>query len=253
MVNIIQKFIAKRANTRPGISQPVKGIIVHYTANNGGTALNHYNYFNNGANGVYASAHYFVDDSMIVQIIPDTEIAYHANETGFSKVAKFQGLRSPNGYQGNANSATIGIELCLDKSGRITENTKKQAQLLISVLLAKYSLTVADVYRHYDITGKICPAPMIDNGIWTAFKSGIGPKAQDKIVSAKRNYIGFATVKADYINLRKDGPNGEVLRRLNKGSKWKLYKITPDGYLDLGGGFASNKQNAYFDVELLWN
>ena len=253
MVNIIQKFIVKRNNTRPGIGQTVKGIVVHYTANNGGTALNHFNYFNNGANGVYASAHYFVDDSMIVQLIPDKEIAYHANEIGRSKVAKFQGLKSPNGYQGNANSATIGIELCLDKNGRITENTKRQAQLLISDLLAKYNLTVADVYRHYDITGKICPAPMIDNGIWNAFKAGIGPRAQSKVDTVKRNYIGLATVKAEYINLRKDGPNGEVLRRLTKGSKWKLYKITPDGYLDLGGGFASNKMNAYFDIELLWN
>ena len=65
----------------------MKYIVVHDTGNprKGAGALNHYHYFNGGYRG--ASAHYFVDDSMIVQLIPDNEIAYHANETGRSKIA----------------------------------------------------------------------------------------------------------------------------------------------------------------------
>ncbi|HAU2760794.1 TPA: N-acetylmuramoyl-L-alanine amidase, partial [Salmonella enterica] len=75
------EYIRINKFSRPGIKNSgIKGLIMHYTANNGGTARNHKSYFNN-LNGVYASAHLFVDDEEAICIIPFDEVAYHANDT----------------------------------------------------------------------------------------------------------------------------------------------------------------------------
>ena len=69
------KYININTYSRPGNKlTKVKKIIVHYTANNGATANNHYNYFNN-LKGRYASAHIFVDKKEALCIIPLDEIA----------------------------------------------------------------------------------------------------------------------------------------------------------------------------------
>lgn len=252
---ITQKLISVRSNTRPGWKQAsIKGLVVHYTANNGGTALNHYNYFNNGANGVYASAHYFIDKTSIIQLVPDMEVAFHANETGYSKVAAFRGASS-NGYVGHANCCTIGLEMCLEKDGSIHPETIKKTQWLIGHLQAKYKVPDNLVVRHYDITGKLCPKHFIDETKWIIFKSKKGQAPQTNTQSTLplgRTHIGVAKVKVDYINLRDKDVDGKVLRQLPKGTSWKVYRILPNGWLDLGGGFASNVGNTYFNVDILW-
>jgi hypothetical protein len=67
-----------------------KGIVLHETANPGGSAQMHYQYFNNADR--QASAHAFVDWKEIVQLVPWNERAWHAGRT--------------------ANSSYLGIELC---------------------------------------------------------------------------------------------------------------------------------------------
>ena len=48
MVAWKDKFINVNKYSRSGKKLTgVKKLVVHYTANNGGTAMNHYNYFNN--------------------------------------------------------------------------------------------------------------------------------------------------------------------------------------------------------------
>ncbi|MGF2119254.1 N-acetylmuramoyl-L-alanine amidase, partial [Enterococcus casseliflavus] len=74
------EYININKYSRPGIrNNGIDGIVMHYTANNGGTARNHKNYFNN-LKGIYASAQLFVDDIEALCIIPLNEVAYHANE-----------------------------------------------------------------------------------------------------------------------------------------------------------------------------
>ena len=73
-----------------GVFSGPKGIVLHETANPGGTAQNHYVYFNNADR--QASAHAFVDWTEIVQLVPWNERAWHAGRT--------------------ANGSYLGIELC---------------------------------------------------------------------------------------------------------------------------------------------
>ncbi len=148
-------------NYKAGRTSTIKYIVVHYTANNGDTAENNANYFAN--NEVEASAHYFVDENEVYQSVAETDTAWHCGATTY-KHAECR----------NANS--LGVELCSrkDSSGNyyFKDETVANAIELIKDLMTKHSIGVANVVRHYDVTGKNCPAPFVTNeGAWEAFKA----------------------------------------------------------------------------------
>lgn len=79
----------------------VRFIVSHDTGNPGSTAYGNRNYFDTQQPS--ASAHTFIDDKYILEIIPLNEKAYHvrSNITGDNKR-----------YGVNSNDAAIGVELC---------------------------------------------------------------------------------------------------------------------------------------------
>lgn len=70
IINFLFKPIRFNYSSRHG--SIVKYIVIHYTGNynKGADALAHFRYFNGGNRN--ASAHYFVDDKNIVQIVGDS-------------------------------------------------------------------------------------------------------------------------------------------------------------------------------------
>lgn len=154
------EYIGINKYSRPGIkNNGIKGLIMHYTANNGGTARNHKSYFNN-LSGSYASAQLFVDDTEALCIIPLDEVAYHAND--IQKYVNGQPYYPLRGIIGNANYSTIGLEMCLDANGNITEATFQNSVKAAKELIKMYPQITADrIWRHYDVTGKNCPAPWV--------------------------------------------------------------------------------------------
>ena len=65
--------------------------------------------------------------------------------------------------------------MCSEKDERgqyyINEQTQNTAIKLINVLMAKYSIPIENVIRHYDVTGKMCPESFIRNQVqWLDFK-----------------------------------------------------------------------------------
>ncbi|WP_302372870.1 peptidoglycan recognition protein family protein [Enterococcus asini] len=157
---IKHEYIGINKYSRPGIkNNGIKGLIMHYTANNGGTARNHKSYFNN-LSGNYASAQLFVDDMEALCIIPLDEVAYHAND--IQKYVNGQPYYPLRGIIGNANYSTIGLEMCLDANGNITEATFQNSVKAAKELIKMYPQITADrIWRHYDVTGKNCPAPWV--------------------------------------------------------------------------------------------
>lgn len=161
------------ANYRIGRTSAIKYIVVHYTAGNGDTAKGNANYF--AKNEVEASAHYFVDENEIYQSVADTDTAYHCG----AKVYKHDSCRNPN---------SLGVEMCSrkDSSGNyyFKDGTVSNAIELIKSLMKKYSIPIANVIRHYDVTGKNCPAPFVkDESAWEKFKS----RLEEDTVSGKDN------------------------------------------------------------------
>ncbi|HFK0521156.1 TPA: N-acetylmuramoyl-L-alanine amidase, partial [Listeria monocytogenes] len=108
-------------------------------------------------------------------IIPLNEVAYHANE----RSCKLTALQASTSYYrgGNANLTSIGIEMCLDKNGNITAATFNRSVDVAAELCKTYDLTASDIIRHYDVTGKNCPAPWVAKpSELTRFRNAVNAK-----------------------------------------------------------------------------
>lgn len=150
---------ANGANFARGRTQPIEFLVIHYTANNGDTVQNNLDYF--AGNAVGASAHYFVDENGYGQSVKDGDTAWHCGASSY---------RHPTCR--NANS--IGIELCSRKDSKgnyyFMDQTVYNAAALARQLMQTYGIDRSHVLRHYDVTGKRCPAPMVDNPtLWENF------------------------------------------------------------------------------------
>lgn len=157
----IKELLAHVSNYSKGRHTAIKYLVLHYTANNGDTALSNCKYFSSVNRN--ASAHYFVDEKGIYRSVRDMNVAWHCG--------------SMNGYKHKycRNTNSIGIEMCSrkDKNGKfyLKEETIANAIELTKCLMEKYDIPVENVIRHYDVTGKICPRPFVeDEKLWLDFK-----------------------------------------------------------------------------------
>lgn len=162
-MEIIKKHIAKNFTN---IIEEKQYIVIHDTANynRGADAMAHYKYFNTANRN--ASAHYFVDDNSIVELIDPNLRAWHCGDKKGSNIT---------------NKNSIGIELCVNKDGNYTL-TKQNSIELITKLMIDFNITPSRVVRHFDVTGKVCPASMAqkDWKIWNEYKEEIIKKYNSK-------------------------------------------------------------------------
>ena len=143
----------------------IKYIAIHFTAGSSsicGRAMNTKRVFETRE----ASADFCVDDRDIVQFNPDIK-NYYCWAVGDAKKQTTGGAQF-NGIATNSN--TISIEICSScKCGYslavpnhegwyFTEEVLDNAVKLTKLLMQKYGIPIARVVRHYDITGKLCPA-----------------------------------------------------------------------------------------------
>jgi N-acetylmuramoyl-L-alanine amidase CwlA len=174
------QYVHVNQYTRPGKKlNGVRKLIVHYTANPGATAANHFGYFDKTAPAAkrYASAHIFVDKTEAICIIPLDEVAYAAGDVQ---------QRDKNGapYRGvpellpSANYLSISVELCIEKDGTFHADTIARAVDVFAELCAAHKLDPkADIVRHYDVTHKNCPAPWVaDVSKFVEFKCKVAEK-----------------------------------------------------------------------------
>lgn len=195
----------------------VQAIVVHYTANPHANAEDHQKYFDgsDGGGSRYAGAHIFVDKDEAVEIIPLNEVGYHAND----RTLRLSALKASTSYYpgGNANLLTIGIEMCIEKNGSFHPDTVERTRLVIKYLQDKYPQlrdTQNRVVRHYDVTGKICPKPFVeDEQKWNAFLYSIDQpvKTQAKPVEKPKEEVKIVE-NAIIINSEKDYTNAVLLQ-----------------------------------------
>lgn len=158
------------ANYRAGRTQPVRYIVMHYTANNGDTARDNCDYYHR-VGGLQASAHYFCDEYGAMQSVREGDTAWHCGAEA--------GRRYWHPECRNANS--IGIEMCsrkrADGSYYIKPETVANAAALAKDIMQRYGIDIDHVLRHYDVTGKHCPMPWVDDPAqWDAFKASLAPE-----------------------------------------------------------------------------
>lgn len=136
-----------------GRSRSVDRIVVHFTATLA-SARNNATYFARNE-GQGASAHYFVDDITpeIYQSVAEGDTAWHAGDW-------------------QMNCRAIGIEVVSAGEDFSATEVEKLSRL-VRKLMAKYGIGASGVIRHYDVTGKLCPAPYVAASKWAALKATI--------------------------------------------------------------------------------
>lgn len=174
----------------------IKYIVMHYTANIGDTASNNCKYFANTV--TKSSAHYFVNDSTIMQSVP---CEYPAYSVGLGLMKKPY-IANPSHYKKCKNTNSISIEMCGSRTSReATEETKHTAAELAAALMREYDIPIDNVIRHYDVTGKQCPAWAVDSAEWTRLKSLIMQyylMGDDEMRNTQENYNVFKQFMEKY-------------------------------------------------------
>ena len=140
----------------------ITGIVIHYTANPGATAIGNRNYFEGlkDSHETKASSNFVVGlNGEIVQCIPTWEVAYASNDRNYD---------------------TVSIECCHpDETGQFNTATYDSTVKLTAWLCTRFGLTSDQVIRHYDVTGKDCPKYYVENpDAWIQMKSDIAAQIQ---------------------------------------------------------------------------
>lgn len=143
----------------------IKAIVMHYTANVGkmATAKGNARYFESGSEGRKASAHYCVDEGNVAyECVPLDTVAWSVGDGSGGGMGKLVN---------NYNSVSIEMVSHTDEHGRyyIPRETMVNAARLYWQLRAKLP-NVQYLVRHYDVSGKLCPEPLIDETAWAEYK-----------------------------------------------------------------------------------
>ncbi|MDD3393824.1 MAG: N-acetylmuramoyl-L-alanine amidase, partial [Anaerotignum sp.] len=144
------------------------------------TAAGNASYFQR--NIVNASAHYFVDDNSVTQSVPDNFVAW---SVGGDKYPSADRLGGGKWWGKCKNSNSISVELCdvvRNSKSDFTEATMANAAELVLSLMKKYNVPIENVIRHFDVVGKICPKPFVeDPAAWENWKERLSEEMVEKI------------------------------------------------------------------------
>lgn len=197
---------ASRVGGRRPLSA-ILAIVFHYTANKGqhATALGNAKYFANGSEGRAASAHFVVDENDIAyQCVPLDVVAWAVGDGQSGKYGK---------VYNNYNTVSIEMVSHTDASGKyyIPEATMKNAARLYQILLRQLPNVQAAI-RHYDISMKLCPLPLIDETKWAEFKKLL--EEVDETVTKAKMIVDGKEVEVERI--LKNGTNYIKIRDIAK-------------------------------------
>ncbi|MEG0277310.1 MAG: N-acetylmuramoyl-L-alanine amidase [Coprobacillus sp.] len=186
-----------------------KYIVLHYV---GGisSAKNNCIYYNR-KDARDASAHYFVDDNGVYQLVEDKDAAWHCG----AKSYKHKECR---------NSNSLGIEMCLKKNDKgelyVTEQTIYSVSQLVKELMKKYNIDKDHIIRHYDVTGKLCPHcnGLLNDKTWIEFRNRITSQTvSNSNTHNKVRDLQIALDKDLNVNLSVDGIIGpKTIEQLKK-------------------------------------
>lgn len=199
-------------------------IVIHDTGNATDSDEGNANYFCTGKRN--ASAHYFVDNNSITQVVLDNDCAFHVGDG--------------KGKYGITNKNSLGVEQCR-VNGVITSVTVNNTLDLVVILMKKYGIPESNVVRHYDASRKNCPASFNSNSKWSGwdkFKKDLHDRLNPEPV------FEYGIVTADSLNVRSGaGTQYPVIGSVKKGEKVKIDKLTNKWYsiyYGTHGGFISS-------------
>ena len=189
----------------------ISKIVVHYT-------------------GTEASAHYFIDkDGTLRQSVSEGDTAWHAGDWG-------------------TNLCSVGIEV-VSGGADFTEAQIETLAALVAEIRGRCGIGKDNVIRHYDVTGKLCPAPYVDGGKWAALHARIcGGNG-----SGGSSYSGGGSVEGDVSDLARRVINGEFgngeARKAALGDRYSEVQAEVNRILAGGGDSDSGGSSQSVDLD----
>ena len=205
----------------------ISKIVVHYTGTEA-SAHNNLLYFSRSSAG--ASAHYFIDrDGALRQSVSEGDTAWHAGHWG-------------------TNLCSVGIEVVSGGSD-FTEAQIETLAALVAEIRSRCGIGADNVIRHYDVTGKLCPAPYVDGGKWAALHARICGGN----VSGGGSYSGGSSVEGDTADLARRVINGEFgngdARKAALGDRYSEVQAEVNRILSGGGESGSGGSSQPVDID----
>jgi len=146
----------------------------------------------------YGSAQWYIDMDSATLAIPQNEEAFGCGD---------RALPLNNGYNGQTaiackifknkpNKHAINYELCNNADWKKTcENGAK----IIAQDMMTYNIPMTRVFRHHDISGKICPKPFVDDfKAWLAFKDLVEKELIELMIKEVAKMFKDANLIADW-------------------------------------------------------
>lgn len=145
-------------------------IVIHYTSNKGDTAVNNGMYFAR-SNKTPAGAHFFIDRKG--EVVKSVSLNRSAWSVGGSKYPTCNKTGGGKYFGKCKNDNSVSIELC-----DIVDKYPSEEQIIATKktikYIRRYCPNAKTVIRHFDVTGKSCPASMVEERVWKRFLQEIG-------------------------------------------------------------------------------
>ena len=252
-MEVVKSLIKCNFETRT--NRKIEYIVIHYTAgltSKKGSALN-------CARGTFsnpntkASAHYIVDDETIVQAVEDKNKSWHCGTSGkyyhsYCRNENSIGIEISSNYKGGIPAGKQYKDLySSDANWYLTDSAVNNAAELTANLMKKYNLGIDRVLRHYDVTHKDCPSPMVDT-------NKNGPENWEKFKKlVLKYYNGITTNNSDNINIDasikdKGGVQSVIYHTLEEVPEWSKTQVKwfiDNGYLQGNGKGDLNISNDF--------
>lgn len=205
-------------------NRKIKYIVIHWVGARS-SAKNNATYFYNGDRN--ASAHYFVDDKEIWQSVEDKNSAHAVGGGPLDQGSPY--AKYGKKYFGKCiNSNSISIEMCCSTNSKgqlyITDKTIQLTGRLVRALQKKYNIADEYVIRHFDVNGKICPGPYIEELKWEKLHSILVGKYFK--IKAKGNLIAreTASTSSKQTRILKKGTVYGIIDTNEKGTRGKTVR-----------------------------
>lgn len=211
----------------------IRKIVVHYTGTEA-SAHNNLLYFSRSSAG--ASAHYFIDkDGTLRQLVSEGDTAWHAGHWA-------------------TNLCSVGIEV-VSGGADFTEAQINTLATLVADIRSRCGVSADDVIRHYDVTGKLCPAPYVDGSKWAALHERIcGGAASSGGGSGSGGSGGGPAPSGDVSELARRVINGEFgngdVRKAALGSSYSAVQTRVNEMLGCGSS-GGGSGSAGVDIDAL--
>lgn len=172
----VREMITKY-NHDKATNRKIKYIVIHWVGA-ASTAINNGTYFQGGDRG--ASAHYFVDDNNIVKSVRERDIAWAVRSHGLLDQGSPYAKNGGRLFGKCTNQNSVSIEMCCRKNAKgqlyITEKTIKKTAELVQAIQKRLKINDEHVIRHFDVNGKLCPYPYIEESKWKLLRAKLTGK-----------------------------------------------------------------------------